>query len=46
MQLDLVKNPDILKSVAESEHSLFCVGFAAETENLLAHVSKISTKSA
>ena len=45
MQLDLVKNPDILKSVAESEHSLFCVGFAAETENLLAHArAKLARK--
>ena len=45
MQLDLVKNPDILKSVAESEQSLFCVGFAAETENLLAHArAKLARK--
>ena len=45
MQLDLVKNPDILKSVVESEHSLFCVGFAAETENLLAHArAKLARK--
>ena len=45
MQLDLVKNPDILKSVAESDHSLFCVGFAAETENLLAHArAKLARK--
>lgn len=45
MQLDLVKNPDILTSVAESDHSLFCVGFAAETENLLAHArAKLARK--
>ncbi len=46
MQLDLVKNPDILKSVAESDRSLFSVGFAAETENLLAHArAKLARKS-
>ena len=36
--LDLVENPDILKSVASSKRAqsgeLYCVGFAAESENL------------
>ena len=40
-QLALVENPDILAGVAQSERaksgSLFCVGFAAESENLLAN---------
>jgi phosphopantothenoylcysteine decarboxylase / phosphopantothenate---cysteine ligase len=39
--LEFVENPDILASVAESPRAksgeLFCVGFAAESENLLAH---------
>jgi phosphopantothenoylcysteine decarboxylase/phosphopantothenate--cysteine ligase len=37
-QLDLVENPDILKTIAHLPRSLtrelFCVGFAAESENL------------
>ena len=40
-QLAFVENPDILATVAQSERAragqLFCVGFAAESENLLAH---------
>ncbi len=39
--LDFTENPDILATVAQSPHArsgaVFCVGFAAETENLLAH---------
>ena len=39
--LEFVENPDILASVATSPRAtsgeLFCVGFAAESENLLAH---------
>ena len=39
--LSFVENPDILATVAQSEHAragaLFCVGFAAESENLLQH---------
>jgi phosphopantothenoylcysteine decarboxylase / phosphopantothenate---cysteine ligase len=39
--LAFVENPDILASVAKSERAkqgaLFCVGFAAESENLEAH---------
>ena len=34
MQLKLVKNPDILASIAAKKPKPFCVGFAAETENL------------
>ena len=41
--LAFVENPDILASIAHSEAAesgaLFCVGFAAESENLLAHAS-------
>jgi phosphopantothenoylcysteine decarboxylase/phosphopantothenate--cysteine ligase len=40
-QLSFVDNPDILASVAQSDRArageLFCVGFAAETQDLLAH---------
>jgi len=32
--IELAENPDILASVAALEHPPFCVGFAAETENL------------
>ncbi len=39
--LHFVENTDILLTVAQSErarcHKLFCVGFAAESENLLVH---------
>ena len=39
--LSFVENPDILLAVAKSEraqaHKLFCVGFAAESENLVEH---------
>ena len=39
--LSFVENPDILATVAQSERAragaLFCVGFAAESENLLQH---------
>lgn len=34
INLQLVKNPDILAAVAAMENKPFCVGFAAETENL------------
>lgn len=37
MQLSLIKNPDILKQVAALPRRPFCVGFAAETENVEAH---------
>ncbi len=35
MTLQLVKNPDILASVSELEARPFCVGFAAETDNVV-----------
>ncbi|MFT3720227.1 bifunctional phosphopantothenoylcysteine decarboxylase/phosphopantothenate--cysteine ligase CoaBC [Pseudorhodoferax sp.] len=39
--LDFVENPDVLARVAQSERAragaLYCVGFAAESESLLAH---------
>lgn len=34
MTLNFIKNPDILQQVSQLEQRLFCVGFAAETENL------------
>jgi len=34
IQLELVKNPDILATIAAQKPKPFCVGFAAETENL------------
>ncbi len=41
--LGFVENPDILATVAQSERArsgqLFCVGFAAESHDLLAHAS-------
>jgi phosphopantothenoylcysteine decarboxylase/phosphopantothenate--cysteine ligase len=37
LTLDLVRNPDILAAVAALDHGPFCVGFAAETENLEAN---------
>ena len=41
--LAFVENPDILATVAQSPHALtgdlFCVGFAAESEELLQHAS-------
>jgi len=40
MQLNLVKNPDILATLSLSEARPFCVGFAAETQNLEAYAKK------
>ena len=37
LRLDLVPNPDILAWVASRARPPFCVGFAAETENLRRH---------
>ncbi|PHS73226.1 MAG: bifunctional phosphopantothenoylcysteine decarboxylase/phosphopantothenate--cysteine ligase CoaBC [Cycloclasticus sp.] len=34
MQLILIKTPDILTAVSTQDSSTFCVGFAAETDNL------------
>lgn len=35
--IELTENPDILQSVAKLERAPFCVGFAAESENVLAY---------
>ncbi|MDG2090728.1 MAG: bifunctional phosphopantothenoylcysteine decarboxylase/phosphopantothenate--cysteine ligase CoaBC [Gammaproteobacteria bacterium] len=40
MQLKLVKNPDILATIAGQKSKPFCVGFAAETENLESNALK------
>ncbi len=37
LQLELVRNPDILREVKRAHPRLFCLGFAAETEDLHAH---------
>ncbi len=34
ISLELVKNPDVLATIAGENSALFCVGFAAETQNL------------
>ncbi|HEX5637538.1 MAG TPA: bifunctional phosphopantothenoylcysteine decarboxylase/phosphopantothenate--cysteine ligase CoaBC [Gammaproteobacteria bacterium] len=45
LQIDLVKNPDILGEVASMSQPPFCIGFAAETENLRQHAQqKLSAK--
>ena len=36
----LAQNPDILASVSALSNKPFCVGFAAESENLIAHGTK------
>ncbi len=36
---ELVENPDILASVARRPMAPFCVGFAAESENVVAHAT-------
>lgn len=38
--LELIRNPDILATIANREDRPFCVGFAAETENLLEYAAK------
>ena len=35
LTLELTPNPDILMTIATAQNPPFCVGFAAETENLL-----------
>ena len=35
LSIDLVRNPDILASVCQMKDKPICIGFAAETENLL-----------
>ena len=42
--LQLVRNPDIVAAVAASEHRPFTVGFAAETNDLLAHARDKMTR--
>lgn len=41
--MEFIENPDILATIAQSDRAtsgkLFCVGFAAESENLLAHAT-------
>ena len=37
LSIEMVKNPDILAEVAALNNSPFCVGFAAETNNLVEH---------
>ena len=45
MELQLVRTPDILRSVAELENPPFTVGFAAETERIDQHAkSKLASK--
>jgi len=45
MTLTLVKNPDILKTISLRDDRPFCVGFAAETENVADHArGKLSKK--
>ena len=45
LQINLVKNPDILRNVKQRYPACFCVGFAAETENLEHHArSKLHDK--
>ncbi len=45
LTLELAKNKDILAEVASLPNAPFCVGFAAESENLLAHAeAKRKTK--
>jgi len=45
LQIQLIKNPDILGSVAEMSSRPFCVGFAAETQNIESYArSKLERK--
>ncbi|HHI77144.1 MAG TPA: bifunctional 4'-phosphopantothenoylcysteine decarboxylase/phosphopantothenoylcysteine synthetase, partial [Gammaproteobacteria bacterium] len=39
LQVELVRNPDILRDVAALPRRPFCVGFAAETERLAEHAA-------
>ncbi len=46
LSIQLSRTPDILKDVKSSFPDLFCVGFAAETENLIEHaLEKLRHKS-
>lgn len=43
--LSLVKNPDVLKTIASGNKPPFCIGFAAETNNLREHaLAKLNAK--
>lgn len=44
MQLELVKNPDIVATIAALEQKPFTVGFAAESENLIAYAQQKLTR--
>lgn len=45
MQLTLVRNPDILKQVAAMKNRPYCVGFAAETQDVENHArAKLANK--
>ena len=44
MTLTLVKNPDILKTISLRKDRPFCVGFAAETQNVAEHARGKLTK--
>ena len=45
MHLALIKNPDILATIAAQPSKPFCVGFAAETENLKSNaLAKLDNK--
>jgi len=40
LQLDLIKNPDVLATISHDFPHLFTVGFAAETENIVSYAKK------
>ncbi len=40
LSIQLSRTPDTLKEIKLSHPSLFCIGFAAETENLIQHASE------
>lgn len=45
ISIELTENPDILKTVAGLRNGPYCVGFAAETENLIEYAkAKLSAK--
>ncbi|MDD9858426.1 MAG: bifunctional phosphopantothenoylcysteine decarboxylase/phosphopantothenate--cysteine ligase CoaBC [Gammaproteobacteria bacterium] len=45
MRIELVRNPDILAAVAAMKRGPFTLGFAAETENVIAHArQKLTSK--
>lgn len=46
ISFQLVKNPDVIATIAKQFPLLYCVGFAAETENILEHArDKLQRKS-